>query len=105
MVQLKQPKAIVCDIEGTTTSLRFWSDVLAPFINENVGECLRDGWNNGETVDVITMLRNKSIDDVLAGENVPLIAEESASSQGRPKLRPSLRTVINLCSCSPRNHR
>lgn len=68
VLHLKKPEAVITDIEGTTTSNRFWSEILQPFIHKNIEACIRDTWNQLETIDVITILRNKAIEDYVNGD-------------------------------------
>ncbi len=56
-VRLSKPAAIVTDIEGAITSLRFWQDVLAPFVLDNVAACLEEWWQRPECDDVVQMMR------------------------------------------------
>ncbi|UXI15122.1 hypothetical protein NH340_JMT01065 [Sarcoptes scabiei] len=71
--QLKKPIAIICDIEGTTTSVRFWPEVLLPFIRDNLEECLCETWNHQETIDVIALLRIKTLEDIANGDREKII--------------------------------
>lgn len=73
MVQTKKPKAIVCDLEGTTTSIRFYPDVLSPFIKDYLETCLYETWGNQETMDVIACFRARVENDILKGENCKFI--------------------------------
>lgn len=68
ITRLKKPIAIICDIEGTTTSVRFWPEVLLPFIRDNLEECLCETWNHQETIDVIALLRIKTLEDIANGD-------------------------------------
>lgn len=52
-----KPEAIVSDIEGTTTSIRFWQSVLAPFVLDNLALCLSEWWDRQECDDVIQVMR------------------------------------------------
>lgn len=56
-VRLRKPAAIVTDIEGSITSVRFWQDVLAPFVLDNVTSCLGEWWHRAECDDVIQLMR------------------------------------------------
>src|SRR6218665_1257198 len=59
LVVLKKPEAVVCDLEGTTTSIRFWEECLAPVIWLNTRDCLRVEWEQPETKEVVQMLRKQ----------------------------------------------
>lgn len=60
LINLPKPVAILCDVEGTTTSIRFWPSVLAPFIAETCRPCLEEWWSRPETQDVLVLLRERS---------------------------------------------
>lgn len=68
MIQLKKPDAIVCNIEGTITSIRFWNEILNVFVYNHIEECLEENWLKKETNDVIAFLRNKAIEDYANGD-------------------------------------
>lgn len=79
-LSIRKPKVIICDLEGTTTSVRFWAEILAPFIKENIEPCLRDWWARHETRDTIEVFRRKVRDDILNGETaLSPIAEEGVA--------------------------
>lgn len=62
-MKLPKPAAIVCDIEGTTTSIFFWKEILWPFIFNSTERCIKDTWGQPQTIDVISILRNKAAED------------------------------------------
>lgn len=62
-MKIKKPSAIVCSIEGTTTSILFWKEILQPFIFNSTERCIKDTWNQPQTIDTIAMLRNKAAED------------------------------------------
>ena len=73
-VTIPKPKAIICDIEGTTTSMRFWSNVLGPFVTSQVATCLREWWSRPEVKDTVTLLRDATMTEWLQGNRMlPLI--------------------------------
>lgn len=68
VIQLKRPEAIVCNIEGTITSIRFWNEILNNFVYNHIGDCLQEIWHKKETKDVVAFLRNKAIEDFINGD-------------------------------------
>lgn len=57
MVKIKRPKAVICDIEGTTTSTKFWGESLVPYIKFNTQKCLKERWNVPILMELIDGLR------------------------------------------------
>lgn len=81
-VVVRKPKVIVCDLEGTITSVRFWSAILAPFIEENIEDCLKTWWSRPETVDTIEVFRRKVREDIDNGDSdCPPVADSNASTR------------------------
>ncbi|KAH9516657.1 Enolase-phosphatase E1 [Dermatophagoides farinae] len=79
MVRIRKPVAVICDIEGTTTSVRFWHEVIAPFIKENLAACLQDTWTQPETIDVVLGIRHKTAEDIRNGDKeLPPILDENS---------------------------
>lgn len=63
MIEIKKPKWILCDIEGTTSSISFVKDNLFPFIRNNLQTYLETTWNNEITKeDVRFILEQYKID-------------------------------------------
>lgn len=56
-------KAIICDIEGTTSSISFVKDVLFPYALKNVEEYLKTHWNEDATKTVVAALREQADED------------------------------------------
>lgn len=50
------PKAIVLDIEGTTTPLSFTKDVLFPYARANVRQYLKDHFRNSQVISTVSRL-------------------------------------------------
>lgn len=79
-LSVRKPKVIICDLEGTTTSVRFWSEILTPFVKENIEPCLREWWTRPETRDTIEVFRRKVREDILNGDiECPPIAEDGVA--------------------------
>ena len=76
-VLLPKPAVILTDIEGTTTSIRFWNDVLAPFILQSVADCLTEWWDREYCSDVVQIIRHRTEKDWFEGDHtIPVIAGE-----------------------------
>ncbi|XP_052902084.1 enolase-phosphatase E1-like [Anopheles moucheti] len=56
-------KSIICDIEGTTTSISFVKDTLFPYALKNVEEYLKNNWNEDATKTVVAALREQAEED------------------------------------------
>lgn len=56
-------KSIICDIEGTTSSIRFVKDTLFPYALKNVEEYLKANWNEDATKTVVAALREQAEED------------------------------------------
>jgi methionine salvage enolase-phosphatase E1 len=50
-------KAVVLDIEGTTTPITFVHDVLFPYARSNLKSHLEENWEKEETTNDVTALR------------------------------------------------
>lgn len=72
-------KSIICDIEGTTSSISFVKDVLYPYVKKNVEEYLKAHWSEDATKTVVAALREQADEDKKAEVEgvVPIPAEES----------------------------
>ncbi|XP_049284998.1 enolase-phosphatase E1 [Anopheles funestus] len=78
-------KSIICDIEGTTTSISFVKDTLFPYALKNVEEYLKNNWNEDATKTVVAALREQAEEDkkaelegvttISAGESEDIIPE------------------------------
>lgn len=56
-------KSIICDIEGTTSSISFVKDTLFPYALKNVEEYLKTHWNEDATKTVVAALREQAEED------------------------------------------
>ncbi|XP_058465775.1 enolase-phosphatase E1 [Malaya genurostris] len=56
-------KSIICDIEGTTSSVSFVKDVLYPYVLKNVEEYLKTHWSDDATKTVVAALREQAEED------------------------------------------
>lgn len=56
-------KSIICDIEGTTSSISFVKDTLFPYALKNVEEYLKANWNEDATKTVVAALREQADED------------------------------------------
>ena len=64
-------RAIVLDIEGTTTPMRFVYDVLFPFARRHLRDYLRDHWNDDAVQESVARLRAEWQQDLTAGAAPP----------------------------------
>ncbi|KAI1292026.1 Enolase-phosphatase E1 [Halotydeus destructor] len=60
MVKISKPKAILLDVEGTTTSVRFYKETLVPFVKASMREFLEKRLDKPGVQGVITKLRKES---------------------------------------------
>lgn len=56
-------KKIICDIEGTTSSISFVKDVLFPYALKHVEEYLKTHWSEDATKTVVAALREQADED------------------------------------------
>ena len=56
-------KAVLLDIEGTTTPISFVRDVLFPFVRKNIESYLEDNWSSDLVKDDVEALREQSKKD------------------------------------------
>jgi len=107
MVRIAKPKAIVLDLDGTITSIKFWPETLLPFIKTHTKKCLKERWGANEVIEVVNRLRRRTTEDRIRGDNsnkyllnlivahisfdfaVPVIADEGSSRDG-----------LYLCNCN-----
>ena len=59
LVQFIVQHCVLLDIEGTTTPLSFFSDVLFPYAHDNVGEHLAATYDSEEARNDINLLRSQ----------------------------------------------
>ncbi|XP_049530695.1 enolase-phosphatase E1-like [Anopheles darlingi] len=74
-------KSIICDVEGTTTSISFVKETLFPYALKNVEEYLRKNWSEDATKTVVQALREQADEDKKAELEgvIPIPAEDSES--------------------------
>ncbi|EGD76989.1 enolase-phosphatase E1 [Salpingoeca rosetta] len=58
---------VLCDIEGTTTSIKFVKDVLFPYVRENLESYLERTWETAQTKGDVQALRDQWTADKAAG--------------------------------------
>jgi enolase-phosphatase E1 len=76
MSLLDDVRAILLDIEGTTTPIAFVHDVLFTYARDHVGDFLRTNADNEEVRADIELLGDEHADDVSRGRNPPpLVAD------------------------------
>ena len=51
-----QPKCILLDIEGTTSSISFVYDVMFPYVRKNLDSFLAENWNDECVVDCLPLI-------------------------------------------------
>eukprot|EP00043_Microstomoeca_roanoka_P027753 m.15821 g.15821 ORF g.15821 m.15821 type:complete len:277 (-) comp7934_c0_seq1:52-882(-) len=64
-----EAEIVLCDIEGTTTSISFVKDVLFPYVRENVEKYLEDTWDDEQTKQDVEALRAQWKEDEQANLN------------------------------------
>lgn len=57
MIRIKRPKAIILDIEGTTTSSTYYPSAVAPYIRNNIENYLKAHWNEEHVQSIVGDLR------------------------------------------------
>jgi enolase-phosphatase E1 len=67
-------RAVLLDIEGTTTSISFVYDVLFPYARMNMQTFLEAQWSTPDVRADVALLRKQAIEDHEAGENPPMIS-------------------------------
>ncbi|XP_054153091.1 enolase-phosphatase E1-like [Oppia nitens] len=104
MTTISKPKAIVMDIEGTTTDIHFVSQKLFPTLRKNMKQFLSDTFDTKETKELIQMLREEKRKAIPAVDNsgdkqkVVNSAESNILWQMNNKLKTtSLKTAELLC--------
>ena len=71
-------RAIVLDIEGTTTSIRFVYDTLFPFVREHVASYIERAWTDPEVQADVEALRAQAREDLESGlEGTPQIPKDA----------------------------
>lgn len=60
MIRIKKPKAVILDIEGTTTSSSYYPSAVAPYIRNNTENYLKTHWNEEHVQSIIKDLRQQA---------------------------------------------
>jgi enolase-phosphatase E1 len=58
-------RAVLCDIEGTTTSLSFVHDILFPLSRKEMGSFIQNHWSDPELQPIFAQLSKQSPDEVV----------------------------------------
>ncbi len=67
-------KAVLLDIEGTTTPISFVADVLFPYASRELENYVYSNWNSEQMMFVVKSLRALALQDQIGGvSNVELI--------------------------------
>lgn len=61
MIKVRRPKAIILDIEGTTTSVKYYPSLVAPYIRNNTENYLKAHWNEEHIQAIIKDLRQQAL--------------------------------------------
>ncbi|XP_037903129.1 enolase-phosphatase E1 [Hermetia illucens] len=73
-------KAILCDIEGTTTSIQYVKDTLFPFSVEHAEKYITANWDRNETQDAVNALIQQAKVDIKNNiEGIVPISEEETN--------------------------
>ena len=80
MIDLGSPRAIVLDVEGTTTPVRFVYDVLFPHAREGMAAFLAAHLLDGVVHGAVAGLRVEHAMDTAAGRNPPAWGEDEAEA-------------------------
>lgn len=76
MYRIKRPKAIILDIEGTTTSSSYYPSSVAPYIRNNTENYLKIHWNEEHVQSIVRDLRQQA----LQNPDMPKILSSSQGS-------------------------
>ena len=71
IVRLPKPSAIVCDIDGTTTSPSFYSEKMKPYLNNNLKKYLTKKWDTSLLQVIISELRSEVKNSRKEYPNIP----------------------------------
>ena len=75
-------RAILLDIEGTTTSIRFVYDTLFPFVRDHVGTFLESAWDEPAVQADVNALREQATQDHASG----VVEAPQIPAQGAPEV-------------------
>lgn len=78
MIRIKRPKAIILDIEGTTTSSTYYPSAVAPYIRNNTENYLKAHWNEEHVQSIVRDLRLQA----LQNPDMPKILEPRQATVG-----------------------
>lgn len=78
MYRIKRPKAIILDIEGTTTSSTYYPSSVAPYIRNNTENYLKSHWNEEHVQSIVRDLRQQALQD----PKIPQILDIRQASVG-----------------------
>jgi methionine salvage enolase-phosphatase E1 len=81
-----KPKAVVLDLESTTTLLKYFGTGYLQYIKTHTKQCLRERerererWGAPEVMEIVDRLRRRVQRDRSSGAKIPAIAEEGSST-------------------------
>lgn len=75
-IKMRRPRAIILDIEGTTTSVRFVAEILFPYIKTHIKKYLNERWGQPEVILTVNRLRQQALTDKERGYKVPMILND-----------------------------
>ncbi|XP_053205240.1 enolase-phosphatase E1-like isoform X2 [Panonychus citri] len=81
LIRVRRPKSIILDIEGTTTSVRFVSDVLFPYIRTHLRKYLNECWGQPELAMTVDRLRDQTRTDQENGAKIPRILDNDEADE------------------------
>jgi enolase-phosphatase E1 len=81
MISVPTPRALLLDIEGTTTSISFVRDVLFPYVRDQLESHLERSWDTDETKCDLLALEEQARQDLGAGDDVPVIDNSSPETR------------------------
>ncbi|XP_075356934.1 enolase-phosphatase E1 isoform X1 [Mycteria americana] len=85
-------RAILLDIEGTTTPIAFVQETLFPYIKDNVKEYLRTHWEEEECQRDVGLLRKQAQEDSSLDGAVPIPLE---TGSGEEELEQVIQAVVD----------
>lgn len=91
MYRIRKPRAIILDIEGTTTSSSYYPSSVAPYIRNNTENYLKSHWNEEHVQSIIRDLRQQAMQD----PKIPQILDLRQASVGEVQ-RSALQHIEHL---------
>lgn len=76
MLKIKKPRAIILDIEGTTTSSSYYPSAVAPYIRNNTESYLKQHWNEEHVQAIVNDLRQQA----LLSPDMPKILDQTGGT-------------------------